>query len=130
MQIEFDIDRLIEPMGGESGIKQLVDHFYDAMDFIAEVQTIRQMHHDLDTARERLFDFLVFRFGGDDRYLKKRGHPRMRARHFPFPIGVAERDQWLFCMDQALKKMNYDQNLEDLLFVFFTDFAEKMRNKD
>ncbi|GAB4018507.1 MAG: group II truncated hemoglobin [Bdellovibrio sp.] len=130
MERTLDIDQLIGPMGGEEGIKALVDHFYDAMDSIPEVQTIRKMHPHLEVARERLFDFLVFRFGGDQRYLEKRGHPRMRARHFPFAIGPRERDQWLYCMDLALKKMNYDQDLQDLLFLFFTDFAEKMRNRD
>lgn len=129
--MKFQLDNLIEPLGGESGIKILVDHFYDLMDSLPEVETIRQMHpKNLATSRERLFDFLVFRFGGEPRYIEKRGHPRMRARHMPFVIGKQERDQWLYCMDLALKKMNYDSELEDFLFVFFVEFADKMRNKD
>lgn len=129
--MRFQLDNLIESLGGESGIKKLVDTFYDLMDSLPEVETIRHMHpKNLSTSREHLFDFLVFRFGGEQRYLEKRGHPRMRARHMPFAIGKSERDQWLFCMDLALKKMNYESELEDFLFVFFVEFAEKMRNKE
>ncbi|PIQ59358.1 MAG: hypothetical protein COW00_11555 [Bdellovibrio sp. CG12_big_fil_rev_8_21_14_0_65_39_13] len=129
--MNYQIDNLIGEIGGESGIKILVDHFYDVMDVTPEVQTIRRMHpKNLSQSREHLFDFLVFRFGGEQRYLEKRGHPRMRARHMPFPIGKLERDQWLYCMDLALKKMNFDSELEDFIFVFFVEFADKMRNKD
>jgi len=129
--MKFQLDSLIESLGGETGVKKLVDHFYDLMDSVPEVEVIRKMHpKNLATSREHLFDFLVFRFGGEQRYLEKRGHPRMRARHMPFAIGKAERDQWLYCMDLAIKEMKYDSELEDFLFVFFVEFADKMRNKD
>jgi hemoglobin len=128
--MSYNIDQLMEPLGGEEGIIALVNHFYDAMDSVAEVKGIREMHpKDLFLSRKHLSDFLIFRFGGPPRYIEERGHPRMRARHFPFAIGEKERDQWLFCMDLALKKMQLANDLEDMLFMFFVEFAEKMRNR-
>ena len=115
-------------MGSESGITQLVDHFYDVMESTPEVEKIRVMHRDFSISREKLRFFLIGRFGGPPLYLEKYGSPRMRARHLPFKIAEAERDQWLFCMDQALQKMNYPTEIEDGLFNWFTQFAEMMRN--
>ena len=54
--------------------------------------------HDLAGAETRLRDFLVGRFGGPQRYIEQRGHPRLRLRHAPFPIDPAARDRWLELM--------------------------------
>ncbi len=58
--------------------------------------------HDLKGAEERLRDFLIFRFGGPQRYLELRGHPRLRMRHAPFPIDQTARDRWIELMNNAL----------------------------
>jgi hypothetical protein len=47
---------------------------------------------DLAGAEQRLRDFLVGRFGGPQRYIEERGHPRLRMRHLPFPITPAARE--------------------------------------
>lgn len=46
-------------------------------------------------AADRLRDYLIYRFGGPDRYQPRRGHPRLRMRHHPFPIDLAARDRWI-----------------------------------
>ena len=53
-------------------------------------------------AEQRLRDFLIYRFGGPPLYIEQRGHPRLRMRHAPFPIGQGARDRWLQLMDRAL----------------------------
>ncbi|MCP5460077.1 MAG: hemoglobin-like protein, partial [Gammaproteobacteria bacterium] len=59
----------------------------------------------------------------------KYGHPRLRARHLPFPIGVRERDQWLLCMYQALSDMGVDEFLANQLQQSFFATANHMRNR-
>ena len=57
---------------------------------------------DFAGARRRLTLFLVQYWGGPTTYLEERGHPRLRARHFPFSIGGLERDRWLLHMRAAI----------------------------
>ena len=58
--------------------------------------------HDLEGAKQRLREFLIFRFGGPARYIENRGHPRLRMRHARFPIDRAARDRWLRLMSAAI----------------------------
>jgi hemoglobin len=84
---------------------------------------------DWDGAEERLRDFLLFRFGADQRYLVKRGHPRLRARHLPFRIGLAERDRWLALMGEAAAEVIVDEGIRETLMAFFAQVADFMRNR-
>lgn len=80
-------------------------------------------------AEQRLRDFLIFRFGGSDKYIQERGHPRLRMRHAPFKIGIAERDRWLELMLAAMKETEVpgDQFLN--LKTFFEQVADFMLNE-
>ena len=92
-----------EALGGEAGIRRLVDRFYDLMDSAPEAATVRALHaRSLKASREKLFLFLTGWTGGPPAYVERHGHPRLRMRHFPFSIGAVERDEWLWCMDRAL----------------------------
>ncbi len=85
--------------------------------------------HDLAGAEERLRDFLIFRFGGPQRYLEQRGHPRLRMRHGPFPIGQAARDRWIELMNNALAEAALPSEAEALLRAFFDQVATFMINR-
>ena len=120
-----------ERIGGDEALKQLVKKFYDYMETLPEAKTIRDLHaKDLRSAREKLFMFLSGWMGGPDRYIAAFGHPRLRARHLPFPIGTEERDQWLMCMRKALAEMDIDTLLKEQLMSSFTQTADHMMNKD
>lgn len=90
-------------MGGETGVRSLVDRFYDLMDASPEAAHIRALHAaSLKASREKLFMYFSGWLGGPPLYEERYGHPRLRARHLPFPIAERERDEWLWCMDKAL----------------------------
>ena len=92
-----------EGLGGEAPVRALVDHFYDLMDLEPGYAELRATHGStLDESRDKLFWFLCGWLGGPDHYQSRFGHPRLRARHMPFAIGVKERDPWVACMDQAM----------------------------
>ncbi len=117
-------------VGGETGIQQLVDHFYDTMDSLPEVKKTRDLHaKSLRVSRRKLFMFLSGWMGGPPLYAEKYGHPRLRRRHLPFAIGTEERDQWMLCMEHALKAMPFDDGLRSELHERFMQVADHMRNQ-
>ena len=116
-------------IGGEQQVKALVERFYDLMELEPGYAELRAVHgSDLASAREKLFWFLCGWLGGPQHYTERFGHPRLRARHMPFKIGILERDQWLACMDQAMGEVGVDQALRVRLDESFFKTADWMRN--
>ena len=117
-------------IGGEGQIHALVDRFYDLMDLEPAYQALRAAHGStLQDARDKLAWFLCGWLGGPDHYIERFGHPRLRARHMPFRIGIQERDQWLACMDQAMDETRVDPVLRERLSKSFFQTADWMRNR-
>jgi len=118
-----------EWIGGEAKVHALVERFYDLMDLEPAYKELRAAHgSDLADARQKLFWFLSGWLGGPQHYIERFGHPRLRARHMPFKIGLAERDQWLACMDQAMGEVGVDEELRVRLREAFFGTADWMRN--
>ena len=127
--MNLDTRTHFEMMGGEAGIRRLVDRFYDIMDSAPEAAGIRALHAKrLDSSREKLFLFLTGWMGGPPLYVERYGHPKLRARHMPFPIGAPERDAWVWCMDGALAEQDIPAELRDYLRARFRAVADHMRN--
>ena len=113
---------------GEPEITAMVAAFYRR---VRTDDLIGPMYPDDDWegSEKRLRDFLIFRFGGSDRYIQERGHPRLRMRHAPFSIGIAERDRWLELMDEAMVETNVPGSVTLNLKTFFGQVADFMRNQ-
>jgi hemoglobin len=119
-----------DAIGGADRVRDLVDTFYDRMDSAPEYAGIRSLHpDDLATSREKLYMFLSGWLGGPGLYVERFGHPRLRGRHMPFPIGEAERDQWLACMGEALDASGVTGELRTFLDARFAHVADFMRNQ-
>jgi hemoglobin len=113
---------------GEDGFERLVAAFYrqvPADDVLGPMYPA----NDLAGAEQRLRDFLIGRFGGPQRYAQQRGHPRLRARHMPFPIDSLARERWLQLMDRALAEAALPANVEPVLREFFEAVATMMMNR-
>lgn len=109
-------DTSLRAMGGEAGVRRLVDAFYDAMETLEEARTIRAMHPpDLALSRDKLAAFLVGWLGGPKRYREQWGPIRIPPAHAHLPIGPAERDAWLACMQIAVDSVE----LEDSFRAYF-----------
>jgi hemoglobin len=121
---------LYEQLGGEEPLRKLLNDFYDAMATYPYTQGILQMHPaDLSGSRQKLFEFLSGWTGGPQLFIERHGHPRLRARHMPFRIGIAERDQWLLCFHAALKKSSFSEPLQEHLWGLISNLANHMRNQ-
>ena len=120
-----------ERLGGEAAVRKLVDRFYELMDTLPQAKKIRALHpDDLSGSRDKLFKFLSGWLGGPQLYTQEYGHPRLRARHMPFPVDEVARDAWMLCMKKAIEEMNLDDELlkQHLLHSLFKT-ADFMRNQ-
>lgn len=121
---------LYQLIGGAEKLRDLVDRFYDLMQLEPEFAGIHRMHpQPNDSSRDKLFWFLSGWMGGPDLYIEQFGHPRLRARHLPYSIGIAERDQWLRCMAWAMQDVGIELALQEHLMNSFYQTADWMRNK-
>jgi hemoglobin len=113
---------------GYEGFERLVAAFYRQIpgdDILGPLYK----EHDLPGAEERLRNFLLFRFGGPATYLETRGHPRLRMRHAPFPIGNAARDRWVQIMGRALEEAGLPPEARKTLEEFFASTATFLMNR-
>ena len=113
---------------GEDGFVRLIRAFYAQ---VPDDPILGPMYpkEDLPGAEERLRDFLIGRFGGPQRYVERRGHPRLRMRHMPFAIDTAARNQWVMLMDRALDESQFPEDVTALLREFFHGVATFMINR-
>lgn len=120
--------------GSEKGaetIRQLVETFYDIMDTDPKAAGLRAIHQpDLTEAREKLFMFLMGWTGGPQLYVERYGHPRLRARHMPFPIDESARDQWMYCMIKAMHNLQFEETLMKHIANQLYGVADFMRNRE
>ncbi|MCV2886574.1 group II truncated hemoglobin [Aestuariibacter sp. AA17] len=117
-------------IGGEEGVKRLVKHFYDEMETESTVRPLYDLHpKPLDKIRHKFFEYLSGWMGGPPLFEQKYGHPRLRARHMPYPINSELKDQWMLCMDRALVATVKEKALRDQLRQAFDSLAEHMINR-
>ena len=125
-----DSDSVYVELGGEVGVRALVDAFYDEMDRDPAVAALRSMHPlDLSESREKLFWFLSGWLGGPPLYVERKGHPRLRARHLPFAINDDASKQWMRCMRVALSSSSLSAATRERLDAALAQLADHMRNQ-
>jgi hemoglobin len=113
---------------GEDGVARIVAAFYRR---VAADDLLRPMYpeRDLSGAQERLRDFLVYRFGGNRRYVEQRGHPRLRMRHAPFAVDRATRDRWMALMTDAIAECDVPADVAAWLHEFLGGVATFLMNR-
>jgi hemoglobin len=113
---------------GDDGFARLIRAFYAQ---VAGDDVLGPMYPagDLPGAEERLRAFLVGRFGGPERYVEARGHPRLRQRHAPFHIDQRARDRWMQLMTRALDEVALPADADAVLRPFFEQTATFMINR-
>lgn len=124
----MDENQIFEAIG-KDGFTRLVAAFYSQIpgdDILGPMYPAA----DLNGAEERLRDFLLFRFGGEMRYIELRGHPRLRMRHAPFPVDQRARDRWMQLMRTAMAEAAIPEDAARFLDTFFDSTATFMINRE
>jgi hemoglobin len=121
-------DTSFQAAGGQLGLRQLVDAFYDQMEVLSEAKIIRDMHaDDLAVSRDKLALFLCGWLGGPKLYREKYGAIGIPKAHRHLDIGLSERDAWLLCMEKAIALQPYAEDFKVYLLEQLAVPAERSR---
>ena len=122
---------------GEEGFTRLVAAFYRQIpgdDILGPMYRMSEAdlggteEERMAAAEARLRDFLIFRFGGPQRYIEQRGHPALRMRHFKFQVDKAARDRWVELMNRALDEAALPPEVTGVLREFLGNVATFLIN--
>jgi hemoglobin len=123
---------LYELIGGESGLRRLIDTFYDIVEFEPEGRVLHILHlrgHGVAHSRIEQFNFLSGFLGGPALYIAKRGRPDVREMHEHVEIDAAARDAWLTCMSMAIDRVALPADVKARLMEPFTRVATILVNR-
>ena len=67
-------------------------------------------------------------WGGPTTYSERRGHPRLRMRHAPFPVNLDARDRWLRHFRAALDDVGLTPEQDARFWEYVTHAATFMVN--
>lgn len=121
-------DASFQAAGGQQGLVELVDRFYEVMDELPSAARIRAMHpKDLTVSRDKLVLFLCGWLGGPRLYQAKYGEIFIPRAHAHLEVGEEGRDSWLECMALALEKVDYEPAFKSYLLKELRVPAERIR---
>lgn len=117
---------LYQLVGSEIGVERLVDTFCEMLETTEVGRPIHILHlrgHGMAHARMEQFNFFSGMFGGPKLYAEKWGHSDVRKIHEHVPVSETDKDAWLSCMDMAMEKLNYNNDLRIRLLNHFTQMS-------
>lgn len=122
---------LYEAIGGDQTVRKLTARFYELMDTLPEAAHCRAVHPpSLEGSQEKFYEYLTGYLGGPQLYTEKRGHPRLRSRHFVAAIGPTERDEWLLCFRRAMDETIDNEKLRTIIWEPIERLAFHMQNRE
>lgn len=100
----------IDAIGGETGVRKLVETFYDLVESEPEGANLRKLHlrgQGIPHARVEQMNFLCGFLGGRQHYREKHGHMDVKLMHAHVPVSTDDAENWLTLMDRALVKCGF-----------------------
>jgi hemoglobin len=126
-------DSPFDRLGGEPGIRAIVERFYDAMTELepelARLHPCDEQGRVATASRERFALFFIGWLGGPQDYVARHGHPRLRMRHAQVPVSDRMAAAWMRCMRAALDGAALDTGVRDFLEAKLGDLALFLRNQ-
>ncbi len=122
---------IYEKVGGEDGVRRLVNAFYDIVETDPEGAPLMALHnlgHGLAHARVAQFEFLSGFLGGPQLYVEHHGHSNVRKMHEHLQVRQLERDSWVRCMTKAMEAHGMDAETHKMLLAHFTRIADVLVN--
>jgi hemoglobin len=118
---------LYDQMGGAETIRRIVDAFYPRVQADPDLKEL--FPGDISAVMEKQYLFLTQFFGGPALYNEKHGHPRLRARHMPFPVDERRARAWLGCMKAALDEVGLEGEVREQVWQRLSFTAGHMINR-
>lgn len=120
-------------VGGDEGLRNLVEAFYDIVETQPEGGELPLLHargHGVAHSRIEQFNFLSGFLGGPGLYAKKYGHSNVREMHEHVEITAEAKDAWLKCMSMAIDRVGLPGDVKARLMTPFTRVATALVNRD
>lgn len=114
-------------VGGASHFVALVDRFYEGVERDPALRPLYTA--DLEPGKANLAGFLAQYWGGPPDYSARRGHPRLRMRHFRFGIGTRQRDACVRHMAAAVRESHASPEDAEALIEYFEGAATMLVNQ-
>lgn len=111
---------------GAERLSQLVDAFYARVAMHPKLKPI--FPDDLTETARKQKQFMTQYLGGPNIYSEEHGHPRLKARHNPFPITPERAQAWLECMDEALDEIELTGKFRETFYNRLVLTAHHMVN--
>lgn len=96
---------VLDQLGGEPALRDLVETFYDLVETLPEAEQLRVLHmdgHGFAHTRVEQFEFLSGFLGGRAYYMEKHRHMNVKEIHAHVPIYTQDAETWLAVMDKTL----------------------------
>ena len=121
-------DATFQAIGRETGVRKLVDTFYDIMSEDDKYQRIWDWHpENKPLSRDKLYYFLCGWMGGPVIYSQKFGPINIPKVHAHLSVTEYERDLWLNCMHDAMITLELSDSLIEYLLKQLSIPAERIR---
>lgn len=123
---------LYDDVGGEDGLRRLVETFYDIIEYEPAGERLHLLHlrgHGVAHSRIEQFNFLAQFLGGPRLYSEKHGHVNVRQMHEHVEIDAQSRDDWLACMSEAIDRVGLSARVKSDLMMHFTRVAKILVNR-
>jgi hemoglobin len=114
-------------IGGEATFERLVTIFYAKVEADEVLRAI--FPADLEPGKRYQQLFLMQYWGGPTAYIEERGHPRLRMRHYPFPITEDLRNRWVEYMLTAIDEVGIQEPARSMMREYFDRAASVMINR-
>jgi hemoglobin len=121
-------------MGGEEGVRAVVERFYDAMTelepALARLHPCDERGYVVRASRDKFALFFIGWLGGPQDYVAQHGHPRLRMRHGHVPVDTPMARAWMRCMMHALVAQGIEPDVRDFLEARLQDLTMFLRNRE
>ena len=111
-----------ERLGGEAGVRALVETFYDILETDPEGRIVHDLHlggFGMAHVREAQFAFLCGFLGGPRYYVERNGHSNLKLIHAHIAFDRRHAEAWLLCMARAIAALGLGADLGERLMRSF-----------
>lgn len=115
------METLFEKFDSQYQVQQLAEEFYDVMDRDAKAKKLRNLHPDnLFFTKKILYRFLVHWSGGPEIFSAEYINSTwLELRHRNVELSEKHQQQWLYCMETAMRNLEFkDEFIKELLARF------------
>ena len=119
---------LFEKFDSQYQIQQLAEEFYEVMDRDENAKELRNLHpENLFFTKKTLYRFLVHWSGGPEIFNGEYTNSTwLELRHRNVELSELHQSQWLYCMESAMKNLEFKEELIKEVLTRFSSLINSM----